>query len=128
MVFKCASDIHYWSNLKYKTVALVRFLTSLISLILEPPLPISDPHWLAGTTNRNVTGGLGTVGVFCRSCKTKAFCKSWKKQKGNTPWITCSKYKIMHNKNKITMPHFTEYKFACFFLISKRCLLAIQSN
>ncbi len=32
---------------------------SLISLILEPALPISEPHWLAGTISRNVTGGLG---------------------------------------------------------------------
>lgn len=33
-------------------------LTSLISLILQPPLPMSEPHWLAGTTRRMVTGGL----------------------------------------------------------------------
>lgn len=32
--------------------------TSLISLILQPPLPMSEPHWLAGTTRRMVTGGL----------------------------------------------------------------------
>lgn len=32
--------------------------TSLISLILEPPFPIREPHWLAGTTKRKVTGGL----------------------------------------------------------------------
>lgn len=32
-------------------------LTSLISLILQPPLPMSEPHWLAGTTIRSVTGG-----------------------------------------------------------------------
>lgn len=32
-------------------------LTSLISLILQPPLPIREPHWLAGTTMRSVTGG-----------------------------------------------------------------------
>lgn len=33
-------------------------VVSLISLILEPPLPMSEPHWLAGMTNRKVTGGL----------------------------------------------------------------------
>lgn len=33
-------------------------LTSLISLILDPPLPMREPHWLAGMTNRKVTGGL----------------------------------------------------------------------
>lgn len=33
-------------------------LTSLISLILEPPFPIREPHWLAGMTSRSVTGGL----------------------------------------------------------------------
>lgn len=32
--------------------------TSRISLILAPPLPIIDPHWLAGTTNRKVIGGI----------------------------------------------------------------------
>ena len=32
--------------------------TSLISLILAPPLPIRDPHWLAGTISRRVTWGL----------------------------------------------------------------------
>lgn len=32
--------------------------TSLISFILQPPLPMSEPHWLAGTTRRMVTGGL----------------------------------------------------------------------
>ncbi len=36
----------------------VIWLTSLISLILQPPLPMSEPHWLAGTTIRSVTGGL----------------------------------------------------------------------
>lgn len=41
--------------------------TSRISLILDPPFPMREPHWLAGTTNRRVTGGLGTVGVFCKS-------------------------------------------------------------
>lgn len=33
-------------------------LTSLISFILEPPFPMREPHWLAGMTNRKVTGGL----------------------------------------------------------------------
>ena len=32
-------------------------LTSRISLILQPPFPIREPHWLAGTTSRRVTGG-----------------------------------------------------------------------
>lgn len=35
-------------------------VTSLISLILEPPLPMSEPHWLAGTIKRRVMGGRGT--------------------------------------------------------------------
>lgn len=39
-------------------------VTSLISLILEPPLPIRDPHWLAGTTNLSVTGGLLVAGLL----------------------------------------------------------------
>ena len=50
-------------------IVLSFILTSRISLIFDPPLPMRDPHWLAGTTNRRVTGGLGTVGVFCKSCK-----------------------------------------------------------
>lgn len=37
---------------------------SLISLILQPPLPISEPHWLAGTTRRMVTGGLLVAVLF----------------------------------------------------------------
>lgn len=44
------SEIH--TRLKYSRQ------TSLISLILQPPLPMSEPHWLAGTTRRMVTGGL----------------------------------------------------------------------
>lgn len=35
-------------------------VTSRISLIFEPPFPINDPHWEAGTINRRVIGGLGT--------------------------------------------------------------------
>lgn len=38
--------------------------TSLISLILEPPFPMRDPHWLAGTTNLRVTGGLLVAGLL----------------------------------------------------------------
>lgn len=38
--------------------------TSLISLILEPPLPMSEPHWLAGTTSLRVTGGLLVAGLL----------------------------------------------------------------
>ena len=34
-------------------------VTSRISLILLPPLPINEPHWLAGTMRRRVMGGLG---------------------------------------------------------------------
>ena len=32
---------------------------SRISLILDPPFPISDPHCEAGTNRRSVTGGRG---------------------------------------------------------------------
>lgn len=48
------------------------WLTSLISCIFFPPLPIIEPHWLAGTISLNVTGGLGAVGdvtVLDKSCK-----------------------------------------------------------
>ena len=36
-------------------------MTSRISLILEPPLPMSEPHCEAGTIILNVIGGRGTV-------------------------------------------------------------------
>ena len=36
-------------------------VTSLISLIFEPPLPISEPHCEAGTISLKVMGGRGTV-------------------------------------------------------------------
>lgn len=35
-------------------------VTSLISLILDPPFPINEPHWLAGTMSRRLIGGRGT--------------------------------------------------------------------
>ena len=37
---------------------------SLISLILDPPLPMREPHWLAGTTSLRVTGGLLVAGLL----------------------------------------------------------------
>lgn len=43
---------------KNKWTEKLTWQTSLISFILQPPLPISEPHWLAGTTRRMVTGGL----------------------------------------------------------------------
>lgn len=54
-------------------------LTSLISLILDPPLPMREPHWLAGMTSRNVTGGLLVTVPFA----TRAV-KSWSAEQGNT--------------------------------------------
>lgn len=38
--------------------------TSLISFILEPPFPMREPHWLAGTTSLKVTGGLLVAGLL----------------------------------------------------------------
>ena len=35
-------------------------MLSLISLILEPPLPMREPHCEAGTISLNVIGGFGT--------------------------------------------------------------------
>ena len=56
--------------------------TSRISLILAPPLPIIDPHWLAGTTKRRVIGGI-VVHVCFRSLKKlrKTMRKSLKSNK-----------------------------------------------
>ena len=31
-------------------------------MIFEPPFPIREPHWDAGTTSRKVMGGRGDVG------------------------------------------------------------------
>lgn len=45
-------------------------VTSLISLILEPPLPMSDPHCDAGTIRRKVMGGRGTVAGETRLAKS----------------------------------------------------------
>ena len=41
-------------------------VTSLISLIFEPPFPIREPHWEAGTIKRRVMGGRGTEGEVTR--------------------------------------------------------------
>ena len=41
-----------------------KYHTSLISLILEPPFPMREPHWLAGTTSLKVTGGLLVAGLL----------------------------------------------------------------
>ena len=56
-------------------------MTSRISLIFDPPLPIRDPHCEAGTIKRKVIGGLGTVAgdtKLAKSCKQKpltfSFC------------------------------------------------------
>ena len=49
-------------------------VTSRISLILDPPLPIKDPHCEAGTISLKVIGGLGTVAgdtKLAKSCKKK---------------------------------------------------------
>lgn len=39
-------------------------VTSRISLIFEPPLPIREPHCDAGTMSRSVIGGFGTFPAF----------------------------------------------------------------
>ena len=49
-------------------------VTSRISLILDPPLPMSDPHCDAGTTRRKVMGGRGTVVGVTR------LARSWRKR------------------------------------------------
>lgn len=51
------------SWLRLKRIVFVMH-TSRISLILHPPFPISEPHWLAGTTMRRVTGGLLVAVLF----------------------------------------------------------------
>lgn len=50
-------------------------LTSRISLILVPALPISEPHWLAGMTRRKVTGGLETFPPFAGAAQRS--CGAW---------------------------------------------------
>ena len=46
---------------------------SRISLIFEPPFPIREPHWDAGTTSRKVMGGRGTLGVNVASRSSSNF-------------------------------------------------------
>ena len=46
-------------------------VTSLISFILDPPLPIKEPHWDAGTIKRKVIGGLGIP------IEPPPLCNSW---------------------------------------------------
>ena len=50
-------------------------VTSRISLIFDPPLPISDPHWDAGTMSLKVIGGLVTVFGVTRFVKSSK--KNW---------------------------------------------------
>ena len=59
---------------------------SLISLIFAPPFPMSDPHWDAGTTRRNVIGGRGTVVGETR------FERSWKEKDAVTHLGTVKMY------------------------------------
>ena len=47
-------------------------VTSLISLILLPPLPIRDPHWLAGTISLKVMGGFGTPGEVIKESRSSS--------------------------------------------------------
>lgn len=58
--------------------------TSRISLILQPPFPMREPHWLAGTTIRRVTGGLLVAVLFVIE-----LLMSWKnmKTKVNLVWV-----------------------------------------
>lgn len=65
--------LHNFNYLSFVCIRLRSLSTSLISLILDPPLPISEPHWLAGNTRRSVTGGLLDTVLFTMqasmSCK-----------------------------------------------------------
>jgi len=38
---------------------------SRISIIFEPALPMSEPHWEMGTMSRRVIGGCGMPGCIC---------------------------------------------------------------
>ena len=46
---------------------------SRISFIFEPPFPMREPHWEAGTTSRKVIGGRGTLGVKVASRSSSNF-------------------------------------------------------
>ncbi len=60
-------------NINSHICLLLTSLTSLISFIFDPPLPMSEPHWLAGTMSLIVTGGFGTplFGMLLISWKIK---------------------------------------------------------
>ena len=60
-------------------------VTSRISLILEPPLPMSDPHWEAGTMRRKVMGGRGTVAGETKLAKS--YKKSYNRMRTRQPPI-----------------------------------------
>lgn len=45
-------------------------------MILQPPFPMREPHWLAGTTIRRVTGGLLVAVLFVIE-----LLMSWRKKK-----------------------------------------------
>ena len=47
-------------------------VTSRISFILLPPLPIRDPHWLAGTISLKVIGGFGTPGEVIKESRSSS--------------------------------------------------------
>lgn len=65
---------------------------SRISLILDPPLPINEPHWEAGTINRKVTGALAFWPCpFCGYQK-----KSKKKKEFKTFFQSKSISKVTH--------------------------------
>ena len=51
---------HYWKSYDQSCDCQ---LTSLMSLILVPPFPMREPHWLAGMTSRKLIGGSTVLGV-----------------------------------------------------------------
>ena len=84
-------------------------VTSRISLILDPPLPMSEPHWEAGTINRKVIGGRGTV-----FGDTK-LAKSWKSGGEQIYLIIIAQLYILF-VSCILLPPFLLFTFLSFFL------------
>lgn len=67
----CSSPCALWGKREACTQGTLS-LTSRISRILAPALPMSEPHWLAGMTRRSVTGALPTAAPSLpapRSCE-----------------------------------------------------------
>ncbi len=95
---QCAEIFHFQLLSQNKLFQVTQRLTSLISLILDPPLPMMDPHWDAGTINLRVTGGFGQSAVKpslmswnISHCRLVLWWNNWQKCEIDELLQTCMK-------------------------------------